>query len=710
VPPNLQPIRLLHVSDLHLGTGEFDYIDGKLRLPLADDDRYKTTKLFWDSLEHWPSIPDVIIVSGDITVRCHETGFKQFQEQMVALRQKVKDPGRIVVVPGNHDVKWSVDENLSNKERYKLFAEAAGEFTRPWLSEIDPALEEFEKTRPESLRRRPYFFDPEAGILVYALNSASLSGTVADPDETATKLIKVLKKSIPKNGKSRKASDEPQKAVDRLWRHLSLHDAPAVGAIQLKIMHRSLTDLKKVHKERYDRAVKIVVMHHHLNHIPAAGVELKTTEMVLDGGPLKSALMDHGFQMVLHGHKHVWHVAQDTSGRDPHSSTEGSNSGLLVVSSGTVGGFPAVTQKSCFNWIEIMPGGAPGHRDVHIRRCDLQQTKFTTPAYVWIEESETVKCDIHIPEGAPSKDVRIEQFKKSAERFLEHCIKATSFELLDHFSRLLATPVQSSAPLADPTEMQDLIDKLHRAVKSEGTSLYAIDVLGPQLWLNPEAFTYFSIQFIPYVQASDVSLDKNGILQSRPILSPRVCAAIKRARANATGLWGNSELRKREEDKDRIDSLFTSEDGIIEGKPKFEIARVVIWPSSLLNTPTAQAVIRLHEGFNIPLFYLDMEEPSLGMGAWRDPRVDYCLKCEGDKLHYGFFGYTTFKGMFEVSSGIEPPHTLYHYRPDAREGIKTSRNPGYKSLLHEFNAFLDNRTLLMARDALYLNRANRLGG
>ena len=75
------------------------------------------------------------------------------------------------------------------------------------------------------------------------------------------------------------------------------------------------------------------------------GEEFKKFESVLNAGAFKAQLQRHGFQIVLHGHKH-WHEA--------FVDTAISGGGaLLVVSGGTIGGSEARGHYPGFYWLEL---------------------------------------------------------------------------------------------------------------------------------------------------------------------------------------------------------------------------------------------------------------------------------------------------------------------------------------------------------------------
>src|SRR5687768_5620630 len=89
-------MRVLHLSDLHL-TPPFRSLEEAWHGPAA----VLKTGTF-----------DFIVVSGDLSLRAEKGEY----DRLLSFLQKDlitylihKDPARIVLVPGNHDVDWNVD-------------------------------------------------------------------------------------------------------------------------------------------------------------------------------------------------------------------------------------------------------------------------------------------------------------------------------------------------------------------------------------------------------------------------------------------------------------------------------------------------------------------------------------------------------------------------------------------------------------------------
>jgi 3',5'-cyclic AMP phosphodiesterase CpdA len=96
-PVQPEPIRILHLSDLHLGPGD----DPMARLqPLLRDLRDKDGGLGFDRV-------DYLVVSGDLTNKASSEEFEQVYAFLSVLIDRLKiTAARCIIVPGNHDLSW----------------------------------------------------------------------------------------------------------------------------------------------------------------------------------------------------------------------------------------------------------------------------------------------------------------------------------------------------------------------------------------------------------------------------------------------------------------------------------------------------------------------------------------------------------------------------------------------------------------------------
>lgn len=102
------PIRILHLSDLHVGAGD-DPIS--LLQPLVDDLR---------DTQDGPGVErlDYLVISGDITNRATPKEFEKARELVSRLIDELGVTSeRCIIVPGNHDLDWETEVYAYKKKR-----------------------------------------------------------------------------------------------------------------------------------------------------------------------------------------------------------------------------------------------------------------------------------------------------------------------------------------------------------------------------------------------------------------------------------------------------------------------------------------------------------------------------------------------------------------------------------------------------------------
>lgn len=114
-------IEILHISDLHFGTGE--------------DAHNWHSQLAEDSQARAPCCKklDGLIVSGDLTQRSTQAEYAAAVELLTVLsREFGLDPRRIAIVPGNHDVSWDVSKRAYDLGHRGAFEAAEEAERRRW--------------------------------------------------------------------------------------------------------------------------------------------------------------------------------------------------------------------------------------------------------------------------------------------------------------------------------------------------------------------------------------------------------------------------------------------------------------------------------------------------------------------------------------------------------------------------------------------------
>jgi Calcineurin-like phosphoesterase len=159
-PHQPEPIRILHLSDLHLGPND----DPSVRLrPLVRGSQDKEDGLGFDHT-------DYLVMSGDLTNRASVEEFEKVYQFISALITRLKiTAARCMIVPGNHDLSWDHEVYEWRQERRVDVGKLqAGSYVKQadgfivWDDErYDAQFEHFGKFY-HSLIQEPY--QPKAGI------------------------------------------------------------------------------------------------------------------------------------------------------------------------------------------------------------------------------------------------------------------------------------------------------------------------------------------------------------------------------------------------------------------------------------------------------------------------------------------------------------------------------------------------------------------
>jgi predicted phosphodiesterase len=111
-------------------------------------------------------------------------------------------------------------------------------------------------------------------------------------------------------------------------------------AVDLRVKRDKIRDPTQL--KIFDNSFRIAVLHHHVS--PFAPSEVKEFEDLVDASFLKSTLLEQGFHMILHGHKHQPRVT-----RESVIDKKGERS-IVIVAAGSLGDWQS---GSSFNIITV---------------------------------------------------------------------------------------------------------------------------------------------------------------------------------------------------------------------------------------------------------------------------------------------------------------------------------------------------------------------
>ena len=357
------PVCILHLSDLHFGPGETEPGEWKTRITYAERETQREGFINFIRAGGLPRRPDFVVISGDVTVRGGQEGWNVYLDTIDPLIAAGRLPSadRFVLVPGNHDVtRTQLFGDTDEKARWIPFVKALGSrHPRAWIPAVDPAQTDmlnraresmapdlqlwggvrFETdplTNAQRITNFPFVFDRSLRVLIYAFNSASVSGSTIELSPATRRDIDQLQRGL--EGKQETAFASVLKALEQAYEtdpsRIDPRERSLFGNIMAEVASRDESDLADV--------LKIAVLHHHVTSIFPE--EVKNFETLLNAGLFKRQLRDQFFHLILHGHKHWGESFVDSaiSGGGAH----------IVVAGGTIAGPPQTGCSAGFHWLE----------------------------------------------------------------------------------------------------------------------------------------------------------------------------------------------------------------------------------------------------------------------------------------------------------------------------------------------------------------------
>lgn len=226
---------------------------------------------------------EAVVVSGDLTNKGKSGGFDQFEEYLSLITPYV-EPGRIVVVPGNHDVPKS--HGPGDPERYRQFLRVTRDqdCVTPLLDAQDFSPD---GTLNDAGRAHPHVV-AGSGFEIVALNSSHFCwGDEPLPEDVFEALFTV-----------------PEEQLLEATQEIRKFDVPRISNAQMAAVTAYLRELYGGHlRPDGDDRVRIAVLHHQL--LPVSHrEEFKSFEALTNLGAVREFLVSLGIDVVLHGHKH----------------------------------------------------------------------------------------------------------------------------------------------------------------------------------------------------------------------------------------------------------------------------------------------------------------------------------------------------------------------------------------------------------------------
>jgi hypothetical protein len=300
-------MRVLHISDIHYGFIREPVGLGGTAEPHHDGVEKRSAHMFVGDNKPDPTIladtlaqdagsmdPDVIVASGDIGWSGVEEDYS-FALEFFQRLQASWPNAEIIIAPGNHDV--NLDAGLSSEVRQDAFFGFLRSF---YGEERFNQLCPFYQNRNEGLEKRESFvmFLPKDNLLIVAINSAATLNNFKGEDA-----IVYLKRRV-------------FTSIEKQLEKLEVPD----NALRIFVLHHHLLPF-------YDLAWTDTV---DVNKV----LERIDTSIIINSAALQTWLTKHSFDIVLHGHRHLFHGREDTlwSDRDLRDPRK-----LLIIGAGSTG-------------------------------------------------------------------------------------------------------------------------------------------------------------------------------------------------------------------------------------------------------------------------------------------------------------------------------------------------------------------------------------
>lgn len=287
---SLNSIKIHHLTDIHIGKLHY-HPSREVAVAPPLNNHYSL-----DKYEKWlvgldtEALPDFLIISGDLTSYALEEEIESARNKLLIIAEILKrkprqwdngDNGHILLVPGNHDLDWTREYHA---EKVRRFSDMASSLYHDGIR--SPCCSNGRKT--EWLD-----FGEQANLCIALLDTTVIGGT----------------------------NDPQLKTLHQNLQHLTQHVTTAATSIDLKAIERemrkdpgyiddeALIRLANNAQQAPESRIKIAVMHHNLTSVDSEDIDKFDT--IINSGKIKSILIRNNFDVVLHGHRHVFDYTEE---------------------------------------------------------------------------------------------------------------------------------------------------------------------------------------------------------------------------------------------------------------------------------------------------------------------------------------------------------------------------------------------------------------
>lgn len=393
---------LLHLTDLHLsqpskGNALGDYSKAQLLEPQEFQSRISALRASLDSLGGYLMDQrielDGIILTGDITVASDPEGYEMLPAFLNRLGTAMVEPDRVLITPGNHDVRWSTAPG--SDERYEALRGLRRKtgYRTAYLDGIDIDVD----GKPAPSIAAPLLVGTDDSYVLVGLNSSNHCGVAAAAEgELETRIAAIRLQA---------EHDPNLMALLTAWERRGLSDLARLDNAQLL----SSGNLWPSHDgSTSDAPLRIAALHHPIGPVTEIE-EVKAFETMSNLGEFRKWLIDHSVDLVLHGHTHVAYNRHDVQRQYQSALGAAKEHRFLVVGGGTVD--RGTAHSVVANLITTTPP-APRFRPVLIRGLKATTSKKPLTQNDFIHDSAFVRGDIEHEAGVVVGETLNEVFEQ----------------------------------------------------------------------------------------------------------------------------------------------------------------------------------------------------------------------------------------------------------------------------------------------------------
>lgn len=293
-----RPARFLHITDTHMVPGgsplklDDRKVDPQLEPQTREDSFELALMHLAERLTTNRQELDGVIFSGDALSRGVPGGDALLLDLILKhLAPHGIGPGKVVAVPGNHDVPKGAAAGSGS--RYEAFITA-------WRDRgcITPWLDGTDSSKPDPSKH--ILLAPDNAWAIIAVNSSNWSHVDAIPKTLAS-----IWAAIP--AKLAEGNPEMEKAIREELTSLARYDMARVSPQQLEAIAWMLKNLAP---PAHGKQLKMMALHHHLR-APSVAEEVKPFADLSNLEQVRTFIAQQDVRVVMHGHKHAGRVHSD---------------------------------------------------------------------------------------------------------------------------------------------------------------------------------------------------------------------------------------------------------------------------------------------------------------------------------------------------------------------------------------------------------------